>query len=54
MTPVGTHGLCVRCVKGYRIRPLTGTDAIRLDTSRASLQIVTRSDPFRYTPISNS
>ena len=25
--PVGTHGLCVRCVKGYSVVVLTGTDA---------------------------
>ena len=25
--PVGTHDLCVRCVKGYSVRVLTGTDA---------------------------
>ena len=24
---VGTHGLCVRCVKGYSVVILTGTDA---------------------------
>ena len=24
---VGTHGLCVRCVKGYSVVVLTGTDA---------------------------
>ena len=30
--PVGTHDLCVRCVKGYSIVILTGTDALRLDT----------------------
>ena len=35
--PVGTHGLCVRCVKGYRVVVLTGTDALSLDTIRASL-----------------
>ena len=29
---VGTHGLCVRCVKGYSVVVLTGTDALRLDT----------------------
>ena len=26
---VGTHGLCVRCVKGYSIVILTGTVALR-------------------------
>ena len=25
--PVGTHGLCVRCVKGYSVKVLTRTDA---------------------------
>ena len=29
---VGTHGLCVRCVKSYSIEVLTGTDALPLDT----------------------
>ena len=24
---VGTHGLCVRCIKGYSVMVLTGTDA---------------------------
>ncbi len=32
--PVGTHDLCVRCVKSYSIVVLTGMDALRLDTSR--------------------
>ena len=27
LRPVGTHDLCVRCVKGYSIVFLTGTDA---------------------------
>ena len=30
--PVGTHDLCVRCIKIYSIVALTGTDALRLDT----------------------
>ena len=30
---VGTHGLCVRCVKSYSVVVLTGTDALRLDTT---------------------
>ena len=25
--PVGTHDLCIRCVKGYSVVVLTGTDA---------------------------
>ena len=37
----------VHRVKGYSIVVLTGTDALRLDTSRASLQRVTRIS--RYT-----
>ena len=44
--PVGTHDLCVRCVKSYSVMVpkvmapvvLTGTDALPLDTIRASLQ----------------
>ena len=40
-------------VRPYRIRfALTGTDALRLDTSRASLQIVTRPIP-PIAPLSN-
>ena len=47
---VGTLGLSVRCIisvrciKGYSIVTLTGTDALPLDTIRASLQRVTRLD----------
>ena len=28
LRPVGTHGLCVRCVKGYSVVVLTRTDAL--------------------------
>ena len=38
----GLHVKCVRCIKGYSIVVLTGTDALPLDTIRASLQRVTR------------
>ena len=42
----GLHVRCVRCVvrciKGYSIVVLTGTDALPLNTLRASLQRVTR------------
>ena len=30
--PVETHDLSVRCVKGYSVVVLTGTDALPLDT----------------------
>ena len=43
---VGTHESVesegVRCITGYSVVVLTGTDALRLDTSRASLQRGTR------------
>ena len=39
---VGTHGLCVRCVKGYSVKVLTGTDALRLGTPVRPYIIVTR------------
>ena len=43
---------CVRCVKGYGFMVLTGTDAIPLDTSRASLQGVVSSDRLRLSTMS--
>ena len=42
VTVVGTHDLCVRCVKGYGVRALMGTDALPLDTDRASVHGITR------------
>ena len=40
---VGTHGSCVRCIKGYSIVVLTGTDAAALS-----------SDPMRPSPSKNT
>ena len=37
VTRVGTHDLCVRCVKGYSDKALTGRNALSLETRRASL-----------------
>ena len=37
VTVVGTHDLCVHCIKGYSTMALTRTYALPLDT-RASLQ----------------
>ena len=38
----------VRCVKDYRVLVLTGTDALPLDTSRASRQRASRSPGLPY------
>ena len=34
---VGTHGLCVRCIKGYSVMVLTGTDAQTVRPYRSRL-----------------
>ena len=39
---VGTHGLCVRCVKSYSIVVLTGMDALPLDTLERPYRIQSR------------
>ena len=40
LSPVGTLGLSVRCVKGYSVKVLTGTDAQTVRPYRVSLRIV--------------
>ena len=42
MVLTGTDARAVRPYSGLHVMALTGTDAISLDTSRASLQRVTR------------
>ena len=40
---------CVHCIKGYSVVVFTGTDALSLDTIRASYKIVTRLDILQST-----
>ena len=48
---VGTHGLCVRCVKGYSIMILTGMDALPLDTLVRPYRIQSRLVSSRGRPL---